>query len=214
VNHGGSGNRGAAQRVDGIVDVATVILISLAALGTAWCSYQSARWSALPALNYSQANAYRVRASAYADRANAHRIVDVMSFAEYIRALDAHEPFAEFVRSRFTPPLKRAVNAWFATNPLHNSKAPPTPFAMSAYHLSEDEAARDMNAKADAFVEKAVNANDISDRYLFLTVLFAAASFLGGIAIKLRRPTHLVATCIGVVIFFVSIAIMVRYPVR
>lgn len=201
-------------RVDRIVDIATVILISLAALGTAWCSYQSARWSALQALNYSRANAARVQASAYADRANAHRIVDVISFAEYVRAQDMREPFAGFIRSRFTPPLKVAMNAWLATDPFHNSKAPPTPFAMSAYHLPEEDKARDANAKANGFVDDAVGANDTSDRYLFLTVLFAAASFLGGIAIKLRRPTHVVAATIGVVIFFLSVAIMVHYPIR
>ena len=202
------------ERVDRIVDVVTVVLISLAALGTAWCSYQSARWSALQALNYSKANAARVEASAYADRANAHRIVDVMVFAEYIRAVDEHEPFAAFVRSRFDPALERAVKAWYATDPLHNPNAPRTPFVTSAYHLAEEDSVREAVKTANALVEAAVSANDISDRYLFLTVLFAAASFLGGVAIKLRRPTHLVATCVGVAIFFIALAIMLQYPVR
>jgi hypothetical protein len=49
---------------------------------------------------------------------------------------------------------------------------------------------------------------------VFLTVLFAAASFLGGIAIKLRRPMHLVAACIGFVIFLISLSIMATYPIR
>ncbi len=200
--------------VDRIVDVATVLLISLAAFGTAWCSYQSARWSGLEALNYSRANAARVQSSTYIARAGAHRITDVMMFAEYARALEQHSPFASFLRDRFDPPLAAAVKAWIATDPLHNAKAPPSPFAMAAYHLPDDAAARDANARADAFVQDAVTANETSDRYIFLTVFFAAASFLGGLTIKLRRPMHVAAVSVGFAIFFISVAIMVSYPTR
>ncbi len=202
------------ERVDRIVDVATVVLISLAALGTAWCSYQSARWSALQSLNYSKANAARVEASAYADHANAHRIVDIIAFAEWERALDQHDPFAGFVRQRFDPPLERAVQAWLATDPLHKRNAPPTPFAMSAYHLPEENQVQNAVARAEDLLEKAVSANETSDHYAFLTVLFAFASFLGGIAIKLKRPMHAVATGIGIAIFLMSLAIMLGYPIR
>ncbi len=200
--------------VDRIVDVATVILISLAALGTAWCSYQSARWSALQALNYSKANAARVEASTFADRANAHRIVDVLAFGEYIRSVDEHQAYAKFIRERFDPPLARAVDAWLATNPLQNAKAPRTPFVMNEFHLPEEDSARDASARANALVESAISANETSDHYVFLTVLFAFSSFLGGIATKLRRPMHIVATCIGLVTFLISLAVMVGYPVR
>ncbi|MBV8637204.1 MAG: hypothetical protein JO322_03910 [Candidatus Eremiobacteraeota bacterium] len=200
--------------VDRIVDIVTVVLISLAAFGTAWCSYQSARWSALQALNYSKANAARVLASTYAERANSRRIIDIMVFAEYERASDQHEPFASFVRQRFDAPLEYAVTAWDATNPLHNKKAPRTPFAMSAYHLPEEDAEHEAAVRADALVEDAVSANETSDHYVFLTVLFAAASFLGGIAIKLRRPMNLAAASVGVAVFFVSLAIMLTYPIR
>lgn len=200
--------------VDRIVDIASVVLISLAALGTAWCSYESARWSALQALNYSKANAARVQASTYSDRASARRIIDVMIFAEYEHALDQHETFASFIRARFDPPLAKAVAAWLATDPEHNRKAPPSPFAMNAYHLPDDDAALEATARADALVGSAVDANETSDRYVFLTVLFAAASFLGGIAIKLRRPMHAVAGGVGFAIFFVALTVMLTYPIR
>lgn len=200
--------------VDRLVDILSVVLISLAALGTAWCSYESARWSALQALNYSKANAARVQASTYSDRANTHRIVDVMIFAEYMRAVDQHERFASFVRARFGPPLEKAVTAWLATDPLRNPKAPRTPFAMNVYHLPDEDAARNASARADALVAEAVSANETSDSFVFLTVLFAAASFLGGIAIKLRRPIHVAAATVAIVIFSVSLAIMLTYPIR
>lgn len=200
--------------VDRIVDVATVVLISLAALGTAWCSYESARWSALQALSYSKANAARVTASTDSNRASARRIIDVMIFAEYERARQQNSPFASFVRARFDVPLRNAVNAWLATDPEHNSKAPPSPFAMSAYHLADDDAANDASARADASVEDAIKANERSDSYVFLTVLFAAASFLGGVAIKLRRPMHLFAAGVGITVFCVALAIMLTYPIR
>ncbi len=85
---------------------------------------------------------------------------------------------------------------------------------MGAYHLPEEDAAHDAGARADALVQDAVSANETSDHYVFLTVLFAAASFLGGIAIKLRRPMHLAAACVGFVMFFISAAIMLTYPIR
>lgn len=199
---------------DRIVDIATVVLISLAAVGTAWCSYQSARWNALQSFDYTKANEARTESVQWASRGNAHRTVHIIVFVDYQRALVNDPAFATFLWRRFDAPLKTAVTAWLKTDPLHSAVAPPTPFAMSAYHLMEDDRSAAASRLSDALVTEGSNAEEQADQYLFQTVLFASASFLGGIALKLRPPGHVVATAVGFAIFLFALLATLRYPIR
>lgn len=191
------------------------MLISLAAVATAWCGYESARWSALQALNYSRANASRIEASIAANRSNALRMVDVGLFVQYESALFRHDDaFAAFIRKRFRREFGTAVDAWIATKPLSNPNAPLSPFAMKQYRLASDETFVSLSRRADNWVDRAVRANETSSRYLFVTVLFASVTFVGGIAIKTRYPLNVVLTATGTVLFCISIARVLTYPVR
>jgi hypothetical protein len=191
------------------------VLISLAAVATAWCGYQSARWGSLQALDYSRSNAARIEASIAANRSNAIRMVDVGLFLQYESAIFRQDDaFAAFIRKRFPTQLAKAVDAWLATNPLHNVKAPPSPFAMNEYRVASDVRYESMSKRADDLVAGAVRANETSDQYLFVTVLFASVTFLGGIAIKTRYPLNIALTLVAAVLFFVSLARVLEYPVR
>jgi hypothetical protein len=200
---------------DRIVDVATVVLISLAAVATAWCGYQAARWSALQALDFSRANAARIDASIVANRADDVRAIEIALFVQYEAAVFRRDDaFAKFLYQRFPPDFRNAVGAWLATKPLTNPKAPPSPFVMPQYRVRIDQGFAIASKRANDFVAGAVKANEISDEYVFLTVLFASVTFLGGIAIKAYYPWHLVLTAVGLVLLIVSFARLIHFPIR
>ncbi|MGZ3496135.1 MAG: hypothetical protein ACXWNK_17255 [Vulcanimicrobiaceae bacterium] len=203
-----------ADRVDRIVDIVTVILISLATVASAWCGYQAARWGELQTLNYSRANAARVEASIAAGRSSAIRLLDVGLFVQYEGAVFEHKDrFAEFLRHRFTPELRKAVDVWLASKPLTNPRAPLSPFAMAEYHVRSDDAFAAASKRADALTEEGHRANQQSDAYVYLTVLFASVSFLGGVGGRLRYPWHMVLTAIGTALLVIAAFTILRYPV-
>ena len=60
---------------------------------------------------------------------------------------------AEIVR-RFTPDYRKAFDAWLATDPLHNPKAPPGPGYMPGYSNPNVEEASKLNAQASAHFDE------------------------------------------------------------
>lgn len=142
-------------------------------------------------------------------------MVDVGLFVQYESALFRRDDaFAAFLRKRFRPEFRVAVDAWVATKPQTNPKAPLSPFAMKQYRLASDKVFASASQRADNWIERAVRSNETSDNYLFVTVLFASVTFLGGIAIKTRYPLNVVLTATGAILFFVSLARVLAYPVR
>jgi len=197
------------------LEIVTITLISLAAIASAWCGYQAARWGGLQAFDYSLANAERVAASEAEERGLIVRVVHVGLFVNYERALfERDRAFAEFLYRRFPPDLRVATDAWRATDPLKNPKAPKSPFAMPQYRLPEDRAFAKYSREASELVANAVAANRRSDDYVYLTVLYASVSFLGGVATKLRRPWNLTLTIVGIVLFVLALVRMLRSPIR
>ena len=197
------------------VDVASVILISAATVLTAWCGYEAARWTAIQTRQYNEASAQRVAAAVASGRANTLEIVDVGMFLQYVAAVAAkHSDEEAFIYRRFRPEMKRAVNAWLATKPRENPAAPSSPFAMPQYHLLTGAQAARLNALAAASFEAATNANERSDAYVRLTVIFAAVSFLAGISTKFRFPSHIVIVIAGFGVLIFGLIRMIELPIR
>ncbi len=197
------------------VDVASVILISAATVLTAWCGYESARWTAIQTRQYNEASAQRVAAAVASDRANTLEIVDVTMFLQYVAAVAAGRTDEEaFIYRRFRPEMRGAVNAWLATKPLKNPGAPSSPFAMPQYHLLTGAQAARLNALSAASFETATNANELGDAYVRLTVIFAAVSFLAGISTKFRFPSHIVIVVTGFGVLIFGLLRMIELPIR
>jgi hypothetical protein len=203
------------SRFDIGVDFASVILISAAAVLTAWCGYESARWTALQTKSYNLASAQRVEAAVSSGRSETFEVIDVTMFLQYVEATAAgHTQEQTFIYRRFRPEMKRAVDAWLATKPATNPAAPSSPFAMPQYRLvSADEAAR-LNALAAATFKAASDANEIGDDYVRLTVIFAAVSFMAGISTKFRFPSHIVIVVVGFGALFFGLLRLVELPIR
>ncbi|MEO8328415.1 MAG: hypothetical protein ABI586_00280 [Candidatus Nanopelagicales bacterium] len=69
------------------VDTTAAILLALAAVATAWSSYQASRWTGEQAKAFSAANAARVESTKASNLANAQTEIDIAVFTQWV---DAH----------------------------------------------------------------------------------------------------------------------------
>ena len=103
----------------------------VAAVATAWSSYQANRWNGETTKASSRVNALRIDAARAQGLAQAQTQVDIATFIQWVNATATDESeLADFYTARFRPEFKPAFDAWLATDPLTNPEAPPTPFAM------------------------------------------------------------------------------------
>jgi len=198
---------------DRFTDLASVVLISCATLLTAWCSYQSSSWGSLQAKRYAEAEGLRIKAAAEQDTAHTRTAIDVGLFVQYLSARSSgHSQFAEFLRAHFPEELKKATDEWEATHPETDPTAPSSPFTMPAFKIDAQERSETLTRAANETFLTGLQANQHSDDYVLVTVLFASVSFLGGIGGKLRYPFHLVLLAFGALLLVLAFGMLTRLP--
>jgi hypothetical protein len=204
----------ATSRAAHWIDLLATVLLALAAVATAWATYQASHWRSEQALAGNRSTAARVEANRAAGVANRQIQVDVITFTQWVDAYSAgDERLAAFYVRRFRPEFRPAVLAWQATKPLTNPSAPLTPFEMSQYTSAAQAEADRLEAKAG--VEAAVAQRDVerADRYTLCVVLFATALFFAGISTRLRTETsRAVILGIGWVAFLGALTWMATFP--
>ncbi|MGA8576368.1 MAG: hypothetical protein WB609_11895 [Candidatus Cybelea sp.] len=201
------------KAVDRVVDVLSVILISVAAVLTAVCGYQSGRWGGAQMRLYNVANASRIESAEAADQALGINAINVNLFLNYVDAVSTgNTARAQFIFDRFGPEMRSAMVAWLATKPLKNRNAPASPFVMPQYALPAKAEARKYEVTAASDFSAALTANRHADDFLLLTVVFAAVSFLAGMSTKMVYPRHAIVVSIGVVALIYGTVRLVGLP--
>jgi hypothetical protein len=201
-------------RVDRFVDVASLLLISVAAVLSAVCGYQAGRWDGEQTRLYSLANANHFLASETITEADVLTAINVALFLKYIDALNAGDAReAQFIYRRFPVHMHQVLDAWLATKPLTNPKAPLSPFVMPQYG-QETQAIerRDEQAAANDF-DAAQTAHRHADGFVLLTIIFAAVSFLAGISTKMIYPRHAIIVGLGIIALLYGIVRLIGIPV-
>lgn len=190
-------------------------LLALATMATAWCGYQAARWDGEQAVHLTEASTARIDSAQVSNRAVLTLNLHAGLFFEWAAAVSQeNQDLADFLYQRFPRELKKAVDAWLATQPLQNPGAPPSPFAMAEYALPDTEEARRLDELAQAKFEQAIEENARSDQYVLLTVIFASVLFFGGISGKFRSPgLDLLMLALAVVVFVAGVGILLTLPV-
>lgn len=200
--------------IDRFVDVASVVLISVAAVLTALCGYQASRWEGEQTRLYNVANANRLAATEVADRSEVATSINVTLFLAYIDALQHNNSaFAQFIYRRLGPNFKPAMDAWLATHPLKNPKAPTSPFVMREYTQHMNSATSRDEAVATADFNAALGAHRNADEFTLLTVTFATVSFLAGVSTKLSFPRHAIIIGLGILALVYGLARLAFLPV-
>jgi hypothetical protein len=197
------------------VEVAATVLLALAAVATAWSSYQATRWNGEQAKAASRTNALRIDAARAQGLSEAQKQVDVATFTSWVDAYARGEKeLAAFYFKRFRVEFKPAMTAWVATRPLVNPNAPLTPFVMPQYRVAAEEEAKQLGAEADASAEAVRRYIQRSSNYILGVVLFAVSLFFAGMSTKLRSERlRMIAVGIGCTVFLGTLLWMTTFPV-
>ncbi|MBC8161558.1 MAG: hypothetical protein H7Z42_10110 [Roseiflexaceae bacterium] len=204
------------KRLHRQIELLSAIILALATIGTAWSAYQSARWGGERTAHTTAAFTATVRAAKFANLAQQRISLHVSLFGQWSAAVStSNQPLADFLFDRFPEPLKSATVAWRATQPLTNPAAPATPFEMAEYALSENAQAATWETTALAEETAAERANEISDRYLLFTIIFAVVLFFGGVSGKFRSQALDVAVLLfGAFALLVGLVIVGSSPIK
>lgn len=191
------------------------MLLALAAVATAWASYQAAHYRSEQGLAGNRSTAARVHANRVAGVANRQIQVDVGTFFQWVDAYQRGDrALSGFYYRRFRPEFRPALQAWVATKPLTNPKAPLTPFAMPQYQSAATDEADALEQKgvveslqAQALVKRA-------DKYTLCVVMFALALFFAGISTRLHSDSsRITVLALGWVVLIGVVVWMATFPV-
>jgi hypothetical protein len=203
------------SRSDRRLELAATVLLTVAAVATAWAAYQSARWHGQQAESQSASIAARVESTRAANVANRQAQIDVALFTQWVDAYARNETeLASFYRKRFRAEFEPAFEAWVATKPRENRDAPLSPFAMPQYKLAASAQADRLEAQAAAASQRVGTFIQRADNYSLAVVLFAASLFFAGISTRLHSPTpRMVVLGLGYALFLGSLIWIATFPV-
>ena len=196
------------------VEVGATVLLALAAVATAWSSYQSTRWNGEQAKTSGSVNKTRIEAARASDLANAQQQVDVATFMQWVDSYARGDTkLVNFYRERFREEFRPAFNAWVATKPLKNEGAPLTPFAMPQYRLAAKDEAGRLDRMAEELAAEVRRDIQRASNYVLGVVLFAVALFFAGMSTKLTAPgLRITLVAIGCLIFLGTAVWVATFP--
>ncbi|HMM49498.1 MAG TPA: hypothetical protein PKE32_07805 [Miltoncostaeaceae bacterium] len=194
-----------------LLEIGTVLLLSLSALFTAWCGYEASMWGGDTSVAFSEASGARIQATAAQARALDARQYDLAIYIEWMRAtVDHDQGLAHYIKARFSPELQVAFDAWEASGRRARS-----PLSTVQYVPPGTADAAEFSAVADARFADALSASGRSGHYSLLTVLFALVLFLAALSqrdIPLWARTSYLSFAIAVAL--VGITIAATFPIR
>jgi hypothetical protein len=197
------------------VEIVATVLLALAAIATAWSSYQATRWNGEQTKTAARVNALRIDAARAQGMAQSQTQVDIAVFIQWVDARAVgEEQLADFYRDRFRDEFQPAFDAWLATDPLTDPDAPPSPFAMEEYALAAGTEAERLDAEAEALGATARRNLQRSANYVLAVVLFSVALFFAGMSTKLRNEgRRKILLLVGCVLFLGTAAWIASSPV-
>lgn len=204
------------SKFDRWVEFFSAIVLSFATIATAWCGYQAALWNGDQTRHMAESNQARVRAAQLSNEALQIGTLHANLFVAWASAYSENNTeLADFLYQRFPPVLKQATDAWIATKPRQNPNAPPSPFAMPEYALPQQAEAQQWEQTVADESKQADSANEVSDHYVFLTVIFASVLFFGGISGKFQwQVIDLSMLLIACLVFLIGIGTLLTFPVQ
>ena len=199
------------RRVNESHELVAIILLSLVAVLTAWCGFESAKWGGDSSVAFSEASAARIEASDFDSQARDARSIDLAIYAQWVLAEVNGEPdLAAYIQDRFSPEFAVAFDAWEADGRKERG-----PFVMPEYVPPGTTEGKKATARAGALQADALDFNDKGDNYSLMTVLFALVLFLAAIA---QRGISLLAARIvlGVAgaIALAGLVVLFTFPIR
>jgi hypothetical protein len=177
-------------------ETVVIVVLSITAVLTAWCGFESSKWSGEMSIAFSQASSARIEAARQQGVANAARQADLTIWGVYVQARAQRDTaLAAYVERRFTDHFRVAYQAWLA------QREPTTgPFKMKEY--------------VPPGTTEAAAADQRADNYTILTVLFALVLFFAAASTRLGHP-RAQWTLLGAAITFLvaAMVILATFPI-
>src|SRR5438132_14361945 len=158
------------------VEPVAALLMALATLSTAWCSFESAAWTRKSNRLMNELNALERMAGLLTMQGTQQATIHTAMFMQVLAAQQAgNEKLVSFYVERFPPDVRKAYDAWMAEKPFENPNADPHPFVPKLYEVRGTREAAEANAEAASSLQEARNAGTVSGKYLANNVLFDRA---------------------------------------
>jgi hypothetical protein len=196
------------------IEPVTALIMALATVGTAWCSYESASWTRRSNRLMNEFNSLERQAGIFNIKGMEAASIHVAMFMQLLAARQAgNEKLANFYAERFPPDLRKAYDSWLAEKPFENPGADPHPFVPNLYQMRGTQEAAKATADALGKVEEARNAGNVSGQYLANTVMFATVLFFANAAGKFQQArVRLVSFLFAVGVFAFAVVRIALLP--
>jgi len=203
------------DRYEPLAEFIATFVLALATVAAAWSGYEAARWGGEQSTAYSQAGALRTESTRASTSAGQLIQIDIGIFTNWINAYASDQlDLMNFYEERFRPDFLPAFEAWLETDPENNPDAPNSPFSMSEYSLPEIEESRVLLEQAEQKFDEGQEANQTSDNYVFMTIIFASVLFLGGIQSRFKSiPARLVIIFLSLLILAYGLYNLITFPI-
>jgi hypothetical protein len=197
------------------VEVATIILLGLAALATAWAAFQSSLWNGVSVDSYAVADAKKTEAAALREGSLALAQEDRVAMLEYLKAVRTGDiSLSNVIRSELMAKRARdALEAWERQPPAAREASPLVP--KYGYTVPGLDEASLRVTEADSALALARQASERSDHFNLVAVLFAVTLFLLGVCSTINTP-QLRSTVLGLgaTIFVATAVWMLTLQIR
>jgi hypothetical protein len=196
------------------VEPVAALLMALATLSTAWCSYQSAAWTRQSNRLMNDFNSLERKVGLLSLQGMQQATIHTAMFMEVLAAQQAgNERLVNFYVERFPPDLRKAYDTWLAQNPFENPSADPHPFVPNLYEPRGAREAADASGKAVISQREAGKAGSVSGQYLANTVLFATVLFFASASGKFeQRRVRIVAFAFAIAVFLFAVVRTATLP--
>ncbi len=198
------------SRSERVRDLIALVLLSMTAVLTAWCGFESSKWGGDMSISFSRASTARIEAAREQGVANNARQEDLTIWSVYVQAVAEDKPkLSGYVESRFTDHFKVAFDAWNAAD-----RPTRAPFSMPEYVPPGTKEAEAADRRADGLFAAALVSNQRGDNYTILTVLAALVLFFAALSGRLsgdRRQWVILG--LALVLFVTGAVIAATFPV-
>jgi hypothetical protein len=203
-----------ATRHSRTVQIGEALLLSLVTIAAAWSGYAAAKWATESRLELAQAATLRNLATRADLAALSTRNFDSSTFTAWFTAFTLDDPQKQAIAERrFRPEFKVAFDAWMATDPFRNPRAPPGPTYMPQYRLADQAKAEALDREAEATSAAGHHAGVVGDDYIRITVFLAAVLFLVGIGSTFKLPTIRYALIgVGSLLLILATVLILQQP--
>jgi hypothetical protein len=191
-------------------ETVVMIVLSITAVLTAWCGFESSKWSGEMSIAFSQASSARIEAARQQGAANAARQGDLTIWGVYVQARATRDTaLATYVERRFTDHFRVAYQAWLA-----QGESTSGPFKMKEYVPPGTTEAAAADQRADSRFADALKFNQRGDNYTILTVLFALVLFFAAASTRLGRPrAQLIMLGLAITFLLAGAVILATFPI-